>query len=537
MPYDYTLGCRFPIIVPANHCSHEANGPIGTNASCAVDLLCYYGNAGGVSDWPPQTNCSINVFDTKRCGALHPVPASAPLFRPYVCLHKENGTMFAGQDAQPWFPTNDFYAFKEFLVDAGVSASIEISIQSCAPEDYCPGGGGQNWVSRWFTFDHTGYQFNCNEVEQCPDGNCDQYVRKPVFMELGRIGVGFFRVYTSIAPDCGMGLMDAYCFIAFCGAVPDKARSCVGDVDDDQARIYDRIYMTTDARFSDRNAPGEEYPQRNPYKTELLNAMFATFNDLVEQIDAPGHNPLQDYTASSLNLWTHSETLDAPVKGHASYYPAYEGIAIPISVRSLVGSPVLPAELWFKNVIVTLRMSGETRSAYPDAGSEMRVTAHIEFTIGLRVKLLAGAYTADPDTGKYDFLNPDDPYDLRIEEPAAPGIEYIGTRMIAMGPNREDVPMQLLTDPEQAHYVHWEGLLASRNISQGPHTWNNDTIGGGNSCCALINWINYYVFIYGRTDDNTGYNPDTQIFTPKEQRYMGGVSFAFDVALLGATDC
>ncbi len=186
---------------------------------------------------------------------------------------------------------------------------------------------------------------------------------------------------------------------------------------------------------------------------------------------------------------------DPIVQGTASYYSEYSGVDIPITLQGSCSGSVYTtqATLRLQSVVVTVDLMAEKLIS----DNSLRITGGILISLRVRVQRDAEA------TGKFNWLNPSNRYDLRLEDPDDLGNEHPRERILATGPNGERVWRQ---DGAGADgYLHtWEGLKAPQTHSKGPNTFDEFCASvTGLACCGFLQTVNGLV-IHGRTNDNTG---------------------------------
>jgi hypothetical protein len=302
-------------------------------------------------------------------------------------------------------------------------------------------------------------------------------------------------------------MVGTYCF-STCTPVDDGGTfNCVGGAGSDSpARNVDELLCRLNLAYS---ADNEAFPQSNPYAIHLINAAWRGLysypgatrdtdsgpagTGLIDKIDAPGHDASDEPGDIDANTWKHTEEFAAdqsngfsflgirdypPVYGVNSrkspaqmdWYPEYAGAdgPIPITCRSTRSGVNLPAELTYHKIRIVLVMYVEREL---ETGF-YRVYADVDVLLAMRVRLGYTGRTTTPGPTKVPgrprpgpqsdeawrrshMLNPDDPFDLRLQDPNSTG-EHPTDTLIAYGPNGETVP----------RYMPWTGCRSTREYSR-----------------------------------------------------------------------
>lgn len=489
-------------VSPSPECAEwSRNFPPLSGCENLGEANCVYGSAGTVI--PATAPCELTPHSTgqyaTRCSGLGQAPTRLVNadYQPYFCVHFVNGARDADGN-------NTAFYGREAMVSYLQLSPLTLAIDPCAPERYGCRPWSAPWLTRMFLDDRYGWQMLCNYVEKCKndpwDPDCEQHVLEPVTVNANPNGViALLTLANNDKPYCFGWARQTFCLIADCklDSSGEKLIECIGDSSPGHARAVDRLYIDltcsygTDSQFVDS------------LTRELHNAMWATLDAHLDQLDAPGHSAYHSHDAAAVRLWYHSETFaDPAVQGFIdpedetrSYYSEYDEVDIPITLigqsSGAVYSELAKLTLQKINVTVNLIAEADELSDY----HAMRITGSVIINLSVRVKRDV------EDTGKYDWLNASDLFDLRVEDPDNLGYQHPRETILAIGPNGERVWRQADDAPTDGALHTWEGLKGPQTHSRGPNTFD-DTYSSGSCCDFLLALTN--LAILAKTDDNTG---------------------------------
>lgn len=566
-------------------CSQASRGfSQGSGCELFSGPICYYGNADFI---PITAPCALTENPTgsnaSRCSGQGPPTRWDSVGRqPRFCVKYKSGYTDAEGNADP-FESRDSYV-------TTLAATTIFEIERCAPENTCPSGDFHGiWKTRTFLQDLSGWAMFCTEVLKCDGGGCDQFTQDEISISPRLNGdITFVALSTLVVPQC-FPLADQFCYTSFCGLDIEggKVYACIGDSQPERARTLDSLDVTIIPELgASLIVPTSE--------RELLNAMFASFGDLIDKLDSPGHSPLQPHTSPSIATWSHNETFgvaraievtvsgtinlqtfsidmnavtvasyvavtddtildvvdglvtswnaspdkenvvaynqdnylrlvssvngetftvtlntpgggatftqatisdgspDPVVQGTGTFYSEYEAVDIPITLTGSVSGTV-----YATTAQLTIQKTGITANLHVENGESgvSRLTGNMVVNVWLRVKRAIGA-----SSGKFDWLNPSDPFDLRLDDPDNPGNVHPRETIVARGPNDEKVWRQSDADPTEGSLKTWEALKCAQTQSRGPNVFG---LHGGPECCSVLRAIDNVVLM-GKTDDNRG---------------------------------
>lgn len=547
---------------------------------CETSTLCFYGSDGNEIPW--DAPCELTPTGETRCSGLSLAHArdKTTMGQPRFCVYFVDGSVDADGSNTPFFATDAMIA---------VLGATNLEIEPCVGEDYCPPDepiGGARWLTRVLRNKDSGWTMECHDVKQCETSPCDQLVKRSLQVTGGsNCAIEEVHLATVDCPSCfGFNRM-VYCGTAFCETKEsgNKEIACIGDGPADRARAFDRLFVSLDIRY------GEDSVYVDPDTRELLNAMWATLDDHLDQLDAPGHSSYAKYDRPEIMRILHAETFgkaravevtvggtidgqtfqilldsvvtatyvaltgdtaqhvvrglvtswngaeepitayeyegfvllvhdvngetftitvnvpgggavfyktvadvedeDPPVQGSTDYYPAYDGVDIPVK---LVGSST--GAVYSEVATLTLQKVNASIYLIPESHNDSeaaRITASGVFNVCVRVKRDAEA------SGPIAWLNEGDPFDLRV----GTGTQHLREKILAIGPSGERVWRQPDDTPEEGVWHFWEALKATQLLSRGPNTFE-DTC-SAMTCCDFLHTLNGLI-LYGRTNDNTG---------------------------------
>jgi len=268
-------------------------------------------------------------------------------------------------------------------------------------------------------------------------------------LDHGQIGLAHF---TADGDAHCFPFEEQFCFTNECGPTFDfeTVWECLGSEQGGagykQLTDLDRMFVALDIKMStDQDA----YPMFNPADVTLKNQVFATLSSYLDQLDSPGHGRSANYDDAGINLWQHSESFSAPPPP-GDPRPQSPPVTVdgtragtPVDIQCQIAHTdiYLPAELTLDEVNVFLNMSVEHQpGAIASNGSALprRMLGQINIRITTRVKLKPQAYAM---AAPFTFIDPADPFDLRIEDGANPGSLHPVAFLIPRGPDDCRIPL------------------------------------------------------------------------------------------------
>jgi len=486
---------------------------------------CLYCLAGGQTHNPP---CVLGG-PVELCGtALAPAVVQRP-DGPEITLSYQDEYADAEGDTDEFVATDDVWRY--YLRHA------KMLVDPCATSDYC---GTQEypppvWLCRWFSVGESGesWRMFCNTPivteGNFPDDDqrqrrefraaIDLLSRQPLFI---RFGVG--------GPDC-FDFEDTFCFSRQCAG--SDVWGCIGSSHAVRAEALDHLIVFFDVepdnivKLNDTDiAPGKAFPHKNQADVQIKNDALRTMFKYVEQLDAPGHSPDGNWRRSGLSRWLHVEEFSQGVAQPVPYPVVTDhsvgdstfeegGTPVTLTCREWITGVELPAHLTLHTVRIALYLHVEARGFLDPQRTLRRTYGSMDITLNLRVKLLDEAYTIAEQAG-FTFMDPDNPWDLRIADRDRPGYEHEHLKFIVSGPSGERVPRR----------VSWRGLKAACPYSRGPHEYEEQcepVAGPGAVCCRTLQAIENTV-LFGELNDHSE-EVVGDVIVEKSQRYEGAVTF------------
>ncbi len=492
---------------------------------------CIYGN-GVYTD--PQEPCSVTDTIHTRCsGVPDSPPAFWPSLQPWFCLSYAEGFQDAEGSNEPFYSRGAGDGVYRYLLQP----DTVLLVYPCAPVNYCPTTWWWAiWLTRWFLIgagglDGRSWKMFCNTTEFDPEGEADQLVNKPIFLDLDRstFQPAFIHLIAGDhAPPCFGPFDDVFCFSELCD---DPAWECIGG---DRARALDSLYVTLNVSCGQDAAT---FPFANPFEITLRNCAWARINELVDRMD-DAHDPRCGYASSRKCTWGHEEVFDennptlvalelgpwpavqgvAPGEDFpAGLYPEYVGEAVPITCRGRLTKVELPAVLTLKMVTLVMHLHVEREGGGDTEYTGYRVFADILVALVLRVKLSPGAFAVDWPLqlrGRPEAL--DDPFNLEVEDPDHPGQVHPHEFLTPVGPNGERVWL------EQT----WRGLLSAPEFSRNSNAFLEIAGASNEDCCHGLHAIDRTAIPAEINDCSELQADGSRVIKP--QRYRGWVALGVD---------
>lgn len=393
----------------------------------------------------------------------------------------------------------------------------------------CTSGRAPRWCCRWYAvggrstiYDtDIGWEMHCTQPITGPGPGDAQlaprpfaikinpYTREPLFIRWSLGGLGY----------C-FDQQDQFCFSWKCE--DDPTWSCLGPhVDGYVVPALDWLHLdVTGIGFNTANIqPGQAFPHKVPEAIHLKNAALRTMAVLVTSLgttESPSHTRVAHFDDPRLYRWSSGQGFgvgDPPVFPVVKDARLDEVVLTAVECRSKVA---FPARLTLTRVRMTLHAHVEARSGLvpgDDQAIRYRVHGSFDLHLELGVRLEHAAY-AIAAAGGLQFLNPDDPYDLRLKDWQT-GEAHLHRKLLVSGPAGCAVPRK----------IRWEGLQASHPYSRGSDSYQAVCrTYSGSPCCETLQALEALTVMFGRLNDHSETTDEFGMVIARPQRYVGAVT-------------
>lgn len=309
---------------------------------------------------------------------------------------------------------------------------------------------------------------------------------------------------------------DAYCFSDAEACLDeianeDRIWTCIGP----EVGAVNTLWVDYACRHSESQY---KYPNANPKDVALRNLIFQNHARVAPLTLT--HDSNQLYNSHHLNEWTNSGWDPAASEDDRIVRrPAIGGDYYPVTIVHMQTRARIPARLQLLNQVTyayfSILIYPSARPTQPNQANKVaRLTGTIRVEVSLRVMLYDKSYKAAWEfNGRpaWRFLNPSDPYDLRVARASAPGVDATAQAGLFLyhGPDGEHINLRQT----------WIGMHAPvpyGRTEYTPYVPGSPEVGAcpyGMLSQSTPGWHN-----------KTGWNTEVQDLPEWEMRYLGDVT-------------